>query len=94
MSKHDQIAERLAKKFHTEYKSQKGIDLVLSNKVIEVEVFKSTLDDGVGQVVHSSKARYLAVPKRSEKAALEKTKGTGIGVMTEYGNIVKKATRS
>ena len=33
MSKHDEIANKLAKKFGTEYKSDKGIDLVLSDKV-------------------------------------------------------------
>ena len=36
MSKHDEIANKLARKFKTEYKSDKGIDLVLKNKVIEI----------------------------------------------------------
>lgn len=92
-TKHDQVAERLAKKFGTEYKSDKGIDLVTPTRVIEVETHKESLDQGVGQVVRSAKARYLAVPKRIEQAALERTKGTGIGVMRETGYIVKKASR-
>lgn len=93
MSKHDEIANRLAKKFNAEYKSDKGIDLVKPNRVIEVEVHKSTLDQGIRQVVHSSKPRYLAVPKLIQKETLYRTKGTGIGVMSEYGKIIKRASR-
>lgn len=63
MSKHDEIANKLAKKFKTEYKSDKGIDLVTKDKVIEVETKKSSLSQGIGQVVKSQKARYLAVNK-------------------------------
>lgn len=92
-SKHDQISEKLSSKFNTPYKANKGIDLVTPTRVVEVEVFKSTLDHGVKQVQNSSKARYLAVPKRTEKAALKKTKGTGIGVMSETGKIIKRASR-
>ena len=40
-SKHDQIAKNLATKFGTKYKSNKGIDLVLPNRVIEVETKKA-----------------------------------------------------
>lgn len=93
MSKHDEIANKLAKKFKTEYKSDKGIDLVTRDKVIEVETKKSSLSQGIGQVVKSEKARYLAVNKPNIKNALEATKGTGIGVMSETGRIIKKASR-
>lgn len=37
---HDQIAEKLAKKFKTVYKKGEGIDLVTNNRVIEVETPK------------------------------------------------------
>jgi len=93
MSKHDEVAEKLAKKFHTEYKSDKGIDLVLPKKVIEVEVKKSGIQQGISQVERSTKARYLAVNKMNEKNALEATKNTGIGVMNESGRILKRASR-
>lgn len=93
MSKHDEIANKLAKKFKTEYKSDKGIDLVTKDKVIEVETKKSSLSQGIGQVVKSQKARYLAVNKININNALESTKGTGVGVMSETGKIVKKASR-
>lgn len=92
-SKHDQIGERLANKFGTEYKSSIGIDIVTPNRVIEVETKPDGLDQGTHQVEHSDKARYLAVPDSLKKKALEKTEGTGIGVMNERGNIVKKASR-
>jgi len=90
---HDKIAERLARKFNTEYKSDKGIDIVTSAKVIEVETKKGSIQQGIGQVVKSSKPRYIAVNKLNIKSALEATEGTGIGVMGPSGNIVKKASR-
>jgi len=93
MSKHDEIADKLAKKFKTEYKSDKGIDLVISDKVIEVETKKASLSHGIGQVIKSQKARYLAVNKININNALEATKRTGVGVMNETGRIIKKASR-
>lgn len=92
-SLHDQIAENLAKKHKVPYKSDKGVDIVTRDRVIEVETKKESLDQGMGQVARSSKARYLAVPKSLENKALEKTKDTGIGVMSKTGRIVKKAGR-
>jgi len=90
---HDQIANKLAKKFGTEYKSDKGIDLVLSNRVIEIETKKAGIQQGIKQVEKSSKARYLAVNKINVNNVIEATKGTGIGVMNQTGRIVKKAGR-
>jgi len=93
MSLHDEIANKLAKKFKTEYKSDKGIDLVLPKKVIEVETKKAGIIQGIKQVEKSSKVRYLAVNKINIKNAVEATANTGIGVMKQSGAIVKKATR-
>lgn len=92
-SKHDQIAEKLASKFRTEYKSDVGIDLVTKNRVIEVETKLAGLDQGIRQVERSDKARYLAVPNSLRKKALVRAEGTGIGVISERGSIVKKASR-
>ncbi len=47
---HDKIAERLAKKFGTEYKKSKGIDIVTKNKVIEVETKKESIYQSINQV--------------------------------------------
>ena len=90
---HDQIASRLANKFNTEYKSDKGIDLVLPNRVIEVETKKAGIEQGIKQVEKSDKARYLAVNKINVDNALSATQGTGIGVMNQIGRIIKKAGR-
>lgn len=93
MSKHDEIANKLAKKLKTEYKSDKGIDLVLPTKVIEVETQKANIPQGIKQIEKSQKARYLAVNKININNAVQATEGTGIGVMSETGKIIKKASR-
>jgi len=92
-SKHDQIAERLAKKFGVEYKKSEGIDIVTKEKAIEIETKKGSLYQGINQIKRASKARYLAVNKLNIKNALEATKGTGIGVMGPTGRIIKRAKR-
>lgn len=93
MSKHDEVANKLAKKFKTKYKSDKGIDLVLPTKVIEVETQKAGILQGIKQVEKSQKARYLAVNKINVNNAIQATEGTGIGIMSETGKIIKKASR-
>ena len=93
MSKHDEVANKLAKKFKTEYKSDKGIDLVLPTKVIEVETQKAGILQGIKQVEKSQKARYLAVNKININNAIQATEGTGIGIMSETGKIITKASR-
>ena len=92
-SKHDKVAEYLAKKFDTEYKSDKGIDLVLPTKVIEVETQKAGILQGIKQVEKSQKARYLAVNKININNDIKEKEGTGIGIMSETGKIIKKASR-
>ncbi len=92
-SKHEQIAENLAKKFGVKYKKHKGIDIVTDNRVIEVETTKSGIYQGIDQVKRSTKVRYIAVNDRNIQNALNTTEGTGIGVMDEKGRIIKKARR-
>ncbi len=93
MSKHDDIAKELAKKFHTTYKSKKGIDIVTPKRVIEVETKKGGIYQGIKQIEKSSKPRYLATNEININNALEATKNTGIGIMDEKGRIIKKASR-
>jgi len=92
-SEHDQIAESLAKKFKTEYRKHKGIDIVTDNRVIEVETTKGGIYQGINQVKRSPKVRYIAVNDRNVQNALDATKGTGIGV-DESGKIIKRARRN
>lgn len=94
-SLHDKIAEKLAKKFGTKYKSDIGIDIVdkKRKRVIEVEIKKDSLYQGIKQVERSPMARYLSVPSSLSNKAINLTKNSGIGVMDENGNILKKASR-
>jgi len=92
-SVHDEIAKSLAKKFRTEYKKWKGIDIVTPDRVIEVETKKGGIQQGIEQVEKSPKARYLAVNEINIENALEATEGTGIGIMGPTGRIIKKAGR-
>jgi glutathione synthase/RimK-type ligase-like ATP-grasp enzyme len=89
---HDEIAERIAKKLGTDYKAHEGIDIV-KDKVIEVETKKSSLSQGLKQVIRSQKPRYLAVNEANIENALEVTEGTGVGVMGPTGRIIKRASR-
>ena len=92
-SLHDQIAENLAKKFGTEYKKHKGIDIVTKDRVIEVETTKEGIYQGINQIKRSSKVRYIAVDDKNIQNALDATKGTGIGVMDSKGEVIKRARR-
>jgi hypothetical protein len=83
----------LAKKFRTEYKKHKRIDIVRDDRVIEVETTREGVYQGVNQIKRSSKARYIAVNDRNIQNALDATCGTGIGVMDEKGRIIKRAGR-
>jgi len=58
-SKHDQIAEGLARKFGTEYKKHKGIDIVAKDRVIEVETAKGGIYQGIKQVKGPQKQDIL-----------------------------------
>ena len=88
-SRHDQIAENLAKKFGTEYKKHQGIDIVTKKRVIEVETTKEGIYQGINQIKRSPKTRYIAVDEKNIQNALDTTEGTGIGVMDKNGRIIK-----
>lgn len=92
ISKHDQIAKRIADKKGAEYHSDKGVDIKTGTQAIEVEIDSATFKHGVRQLQGTIKTRYLAVPNKAVKDALEYTKGTGVGVMNEYGKIKKRGS--
>jgi len=93
-SRHDQIAENLAKEFGAEYKRYQGIDIVTKMRVIEVETAMEGIYQGINQIKRSPKPRYMAVDDKNIQNALEATEGTGIGVMDENGKILKRAHRN
>jgi len=81
-SRHDQIAENLAKKFGTEYKKHQGIDIVTKKRVIEVETTKEGIYQGINQIKRSQKPRYMAVNERNIQSALDVIGGVEPGVMS------------
>ncbi len=90
---HKVTANRLARKFNTEYHSDKGVDIVTKRMKIEVET-EGCITDGVRQLQGSKGSVYIAgVNEETVKEALEKTKGTTVGVMNNQGKIIKRSTR-
>lgn len=92
-TKHDTIAQKLARQKRSEYNKGKGPDIQTSKAVIEVEVDFSGFEDGLRQLRGFQKSRYLAVPKELVPVALERLKGLKTGLMDENGNIKKSCKR-
>ena len=92
-SKHDQTAERLAKKESTEYNRGQGADVQGGRRAIEVET-EATARDGLRQLQGYQKPVYIAgADEKATQAALEATKGTTVGVMDDKGKVVKPSSR-
>jgi len=90
-SKHDQIANRLAKQEKTDYNQGQGPDIKTPKRVIEVAVNESDLKDSKRQLQGFKKPRYIATSSEMVEAALEATKNTSIGVKGPTGHIHKRA---
>jgi hypothetical protein len=91
LSKHDEIAARLAKQQGTEYNPGQGPDVIGPHRVIEVATHVGDLEDSMRQLQGFDKPRYLATPSDLLKKALDLTEGTGVGVMGPTGRIAKRA---
>ena len=90
---HKTTANRLAKKYGTEYNTGKGADIKANKVAIEVETAE-TVADGMRQLLGYKKPVYIAgTNKEAVKNALEVTKGTTVGVMDNQGKIIKESTR-
>jgi hypothetical protein len=90
---HKVTANRLAKKFGTEYNTGKGADIKTDGIAVEVET-PETVADGLRQLRGHNKPVYIAgTNKEAIDKAVELTKGTTVGVMDNQGKIVKKSTR-
>jgi len=90
-SKHDQIANRIAKKEGTAYNEGQGPDVQSSKRVIEVATHEGDLKDSMRQLQGFSKPRYLATSSDLLRKAQEIARGTKVGVMGPTGRIVKRA---
>ena len=92
-SKHDQTAERLAKKEQTAYNRGPGADIKGGRRVIEVET-EATVRDALRQLRGYRKPVYVAgADEKATRAALDAAEGTTVGVMDPQGNIVKSSSR-
>jgi hypothetical protein len=92
-SKHDRVAERLARKDNTDYNKGPGADVQSSKRVIEVET-AGTVADGFRQLSGYRRPVYIAgADAATTEAALEAAKGTTVGVMDHNGAIMKRSTR-
>lgn len=90
---HKTTANRIAKKYHTEYDSEKGADVKTDKVAIEVEP-PDSVSDAMRQLQGYKKRAYIAgTNNEAVEKALEVTEGTTVGVMDNQGNIVKKSTR-
>jgi hypothetical protein len=86
-------ANRIAKKFKTEYIPGPGPDIKSSKATIAVETEK-TLSDARRKLSGYRVPVYVAVTnKKAIHAAIEEYSHTTIGVMDNQGGIVKKSTR-
>lgn len=92
-SKHDIVANKIAKKEGVEYNKGKGPDIKTKDRGIEIES-EGTIPDGLRQLQGFKKPVYIvgSTPKAT-KEALELTEGKTVGVMNEKGKIIKRSTR-
>lgn len=90
-SKHDMIAEYIAKREGVEYNKGKGPDILGRRRVIEVATHESDLISSKKQLQGFKKPRYIAINSALKKKAIESTKGTSIGVMDGRGRVIKYA---
>ena len=90
-SKHDEIANRIAKKEGTEYNQGQGPDIRTSRRIIEVATHEGDLKDSIRQLQDFRKPRYIATKSTMLKQARQMTQGTKIGVMGPTGRIAKRA---
>lgn len=90
---HKTTANRIADKLGTEYNAGKGVDIKSNRATVEVET-ADTVSDAPGQLRGHRGPVYIAgTNKEAVQKAIEKTKGTTVGVMDNQGNIVKRSTR-
>ncbi len=90
---HKITANRIAKKFNTEYNDQEGVDINPSQLAVEVET-PETVKDGIRQLKGFRKPVYIACTNQEAvQKALELTKNTTVGIMDSQGKIIKKSTR-
>ena len=90
---HKTTANRIAKKYNTDYNDSKGVDVKSPRATIEIETI-DTVNDALGQLRgHKGPAYIAGTNAEAVQKAIEVTKDTTIGVMDNQGNIVQRSTR-
>lgn len=90
---HKTTANRIARKYNTQYNEGQGADIQTSRIAVEVETPETVLD-AKRQLQGYRKPVYIAgTNQEAVETALEITKGTTVGVMDNQGNILKKSAR-
>lgn len=90
---HRTTANRLAQLYGTEYNKGAGADIKTDSIAIEVETEK-TVGDASRQLQGHQKPVYIAgTNQKAVDAALDQYGDSTIGVMDQYGNILKPSTR-
>lgn len=88
---HTAVLRRLAKRYHGVIGQDGRPDIQAGELSIEVETV-ATLPEGIARLLPLSGPRYIAVTNREAiDEALRLTAGTGLGVMSPQGDIVREA---
>lgn len=93
LSKHDKVAQRIARREKTQYNEGPGADIQTPRRAIEVET-PLTIGDAARQLQGYKKPVYV-VPTNAKAVpqAVKHYQNTTIGVMKPSGKIVKPSTR-
>ena len=92
-TKHDETANRIARKRHASYNRGQGPDVLTPGAAIEVET-RNTVADAARQLRGFRKPVYVAgADQAATDAALERYADSTIGVMDPNGKIVKRSNR-
>lgn len=93
VTKHDNTANRIARRKGAQYNQGQGPDVITPTQVIEVET-ENTVQDALRQLRGFRKPAYIAgADAAATKKALEVAQGTTVGVMNPQGKIIKRSTR-
>jgi len=93
LSKHDKVAQQIARREKTEYNKGPGADIQTPRRAIEVEK-PETIGDAARQLQGYKKPVYVVpTDPKAIPDAVNHYKNTTIGVMKPSGKIVKPSTR-
>ena len=93
-SKHDQAAQRIAKKHGASYNRGQGADVQGKQSAIGVETAE-TAKDGLRQLRGYRMPVYIAgADAEAVKKAMKVTENTTVGVMNNKGEVLKRSTRN